>query len=98
MTDRTFADELLELIKTEPEHLVVLPAEVRRWPAWMDYFPGLHLLNGRLPATVWIVCHASIDEAGEYDLRPIAEVIGPDQRLRFNQYRNPLVNLGKERP
>lgn len=86
--NREFADELLELIKAEPEHLIVLPAEVateRRW--W----------RGGLPPTTWLICHASIDEDGEYDLRPVAEVIGPDQRLRFDHYRNPLVDLGKER-
>ena len=77
---REFADELLELIRAEPEHLVVLPAKRTR----------------ALNSPVWIICHASIDEAGEYDLRPVAEVIGPDQRLRFNQYRNPLVNIRKE--
>ena len=90
MPDRTLADELLELIRAEPEHLVVLPATLtdRTWAQQFHCEPG---------DQVWIICHASIDEAGEYDLRPIAEVIGPDQRLRFNQYRNPLVNLGKER-
>lgn len=85
MTDRTFADELLELIKAEPEHLIVLPAQVV--PKW----------RWGSPVTTWIVCHASIDEDGEYDLRPVAEVIGPDQRLRFNHYRNPLVSLREER-
>ena len=82
MTDRTFADELLELIKAEPEHLVVLPARVR-----------VRLFSS---TDAWIICHASVDEAGEYDLRPVAEVIGPSQRLRFNQYHNPLVNIRKE--
>jgi hypothetical protein len=81
--DREFADEILELIKAEPEHLVVLPAKHRG--AW----------NGRRTET-WIFCHASIDEAGEYDLRPVAEVIGPRQRLRWRDYLNPLVNIRKE--
>ncbi len=85
--DRTVADELLELIKAEPEHLIVLPTDV---------MTGRSIWRRRLPAA-WIICHASIDEAGEYDLRPVAEVIGPGQRLRFNQYRNPLVNMRKER-
>ena len=87
MADKTFADELLELIKAEPEHLIVLPAEVVNRTTWM-----------RLPPTTWLLCHASIDDNGEYDLRPIAEVIGPGQRLQFKHYRNPLVNIGKERP
>lgn len=77
--DREFADELLELIKAEPEHLVVLPAKHRG------------IFNGRR-GDAWLILHASIDEAGEYDLRPVAEVIGPNQRLRFNDYRNPLIN------
>ncbi len=83
MTDRTFATELLELIKAEPEHLVVLPAKHRG------------IWNGRRGET-WIICHASVDEAGEYDLRPVAEVIGPSQRLQWSDYRNPLLNLREE--
>ena len=82
MTDRTFATELLELIKAEPEHLVVLPARVR-----------VRLFSS---TDAWIVCHASVDEAGEYDLRPVAEVIGPSQRLQWKDYRNPLLNLREE--
>jgi hypothetical protein len=81
---REFADELLELIKAEPEHLIVLPARIKR-PWWRV------LLFEPWPKEVWLICLASIDEAGEYDLRPVAEVIGPNQRLRFNQYLNPLL-------
>lgn len=74
---KLLAEQLLELIKAEPEHLLILPVKVAtRW--------------GK-PPTAWIICHASIDENDEYDLRPIAEVIGPDQRLRFDKYDNPLL-------
>jgi hypothetical protein len=86
--DREFPDELIELIQANPEHLVVLPMEQPRW--WHK----LPLAN--LPPVVWLICHASIDEAGEYDLRPIAEVIGPGQRLQFKHYNNPLINLREE--
>jgi hypothetical protein len=80
MTDRTYADEVLDLIRVEPEHLVVLPARRRWWGA-----------------KVWLICHASVAVDGEYDLRPIAEVVGPVQRLRFGQYRNPLLYDHEER-
>lgn len=82
---REFADELLELIKAEPEHLIVLPVEYkdrkRKWG------------QASLGPTTWLICHASVDENDEYDLRPIAEVIGPDQRLRFDKYHNPLIDI-----
>ncbi len=80
--NRDYADELLELITAEPEHLVVLPTMRRKRLAGFARAPE-----------AWVICHASIDDAGEYDLRPVAEVIGPGQRLRFGDYKNPLFNL-----
>lgn len=85
MTQDQEAEELTELIKAQPQHLVVLPAEVggQKWPRW---------LRG-LPPVAYVLCHASIDDAGEYDLRPIGELVGPNQRLQFDQYVNPLIHF-----
>ena len=82
------AGELTELIQHEPEHLVVLPADVGRqkWPAWL----------WGLPPVAYVLCHASIDDAGEYNLRPLAELVGPNQRLSFDQYNNPLVKFDRK--
>jgi hypothetical protein len=82
------AGALTELIQSEPEHLVVLPAQIglQKWPAWLR----------SPPPVAYVLCHASIDDAGEYNLRPLAELVGPNQRLSFDQYVNPLVKFDRK--